>query len=238
MPGHPPPLPETAALLPDFLDLQRYDLFGAFWVTVQLALYASAGALAWGTLLAGLRVSPVPLLRAFAALYVHVVRNTPLTVIIVATSLALHQTMGATLGGGTAKETGFRLAVMGLAAYTATFVCESLRSGINSVPVGQAEAARSLGLTFPQVLRHVVLPQAFRAVVNPLATVLMSLTKNTTTAAAIGVSEAALLMKEMMENESHAIFAVFAVFAFGFVCITLPTGLLLGWVSTRVAVRR
>lgn len=118
MPGHPPPVPETAAPLPDFLDLQRYDLFGAFWVTVQLALYASAGALG-GTLLAGLRVSPVPLLRAFAALYVHVVRNTPLTVIIVATSLALHQTMGATLGGGTAKETGFRLAVLGLAAYTA-----------------------------------------------------------------------------------------------------------------------
>lgn len=220
------------------LDLDGYDLLGAYWVTVRLALYAAVGALVWGTVLAALRVSPVPVMRAFGALYVHLVRNTPLTVIIVATSLGLHQTMGVALGGNTAKETGFRLAVLGLAAYTATFVCESLRSGINSVPVGQAEAARSLGLTFTQTLRHIVLPQAFRAVVTPLATVLMSLTKNTTVAATIGVAEAALLMKEMIENESHAIFTVFAVFALGFVCLTLPTGLLLGWVSKKVAVRR
>lgn len=220
------------------LDLDGYDLLGAYWVTVRLALYAAVGALVWGTVLAALRVSPVPVMRAFGALYVHLVRNTPLTVIIVATSLGLHQTMGVALGGNTAKETGFRLAVLGLAAYTATFVCESLRSGINSVPVGEAEAARSLGLTFTQTLRHIVLPQAFRAVVTPLATVLMSLTKNTTVAATIGVAEAALLMKEMIENESHAIFTVFAVFALGFVCLTLPTGLLLGWVSKKVAVRR
>jgi len=222
----------------DFLDLEQYDLFGAFWVTVRLTLYSTVGSLIWGTVLAGMRVSPVPLMRSFGTAYINIMRNTPLTVIIVATSLGLYQTMGIALGGETSKEAGFRLAVLGLVAYTATFVCESLRSGINTVPVGQSEAARALGLSFTQVLRHIVLPQAFRSVVAPLANVLIALTKNTTVAATIGVSEAALLMKEMIENESDAIFLVFAVFAFGFIILTLPAGLLLGWVSKRVAVKR
>lgn len=222
----------------DFLDSGQYDVLGAFWVTVQLTIYSAIGSLVWGTVLAGMRVSPVPLMRVFGTAYVNVVRNTPLTVIILATSLVLFQTLGITLAGGDFKEIGFRLAVLGLAAYHATFVCEALRSGINTVPVGQAEAARALGLGFFQVLTLIVLPQAFRSVVAPLANVLIALTKNTTVAAAIGVSEAALLMKEMIENESDVIFLVFAVFAFGFVVLTLPTGMLLGWVSKRVAVKR
>ncbi|MFD4240800.1 amino acid ABC transporter permease [Streptomyces sp. NPDC058525] len=222
----------------DFLDSGQYDVLGAFWVTVQLTLYSAAGSLVWGTALAGMRVSPVPLLRGFGTAYVHLVRNTPLTVLILACSLGLYQTLSINLGGDTSKEAGFRLAVLGLIAYTGTFVCEALRSGINTVPVGQAEAARALGLSFFQVLRIIVLPQAFRAVVAPLTNVLIALTKNTTVAATIGVAEAALLMKEMIENEADALFAVFGVFALGFVLLTLPTGLLLGWVAKRVAVKR
>ncbi|RDG38239.1 amino acid ABC transporter permease [Streptomyces corynorhini] len=222
----------------DFLDSGQYDLLGAFWVTVQLTLYSAVGSLIWGTLLAGMRVSPVPLLRTFGTGYVNVVRNTPLTLVLVGCSLGLGQTLQFTLGGQDFKSIGFRLAVLGLVAYTSTFVCESIRSGINTVPVGQAEAARALGLSFRQVLTLIVLPQAFRSVVAPLANVLIALTKNTTVAAAIGVAEAAALMKKMIENESSALFAVFAVFAFGFIVLTLPTGLLLGWVSKRVAVKR
>ncbi|MFD6181590.1 amino acid ABC transporter permease [Streptomyces goshikiensis] len=222
----------------DFLDSGQYDVLGAFWVTVQLTLYSAVGSLIWGTALAGMRVSPVPLMRGFATAYVNLVRNIPLTVLIIGCSLGLNQTLGVTLGGSNFKEIGFRLAVLGFIAYTGTFVCEALRSGINTVPVGQAEAARALGLSFFQVLRLIVLPQAFRAVIAPLANVLIALTKNTTVAATIGVAEAALLMKEMIENEADALFAVFGVFALGFVVLTLPTGLLLGWVSKRVAVKR
>ncbi|MEU7564758.1 amino acid ABC transporter permease [Streptomyces fradiae] len=222
----------------DFLDSPQYDLLGAFWVTVQLTLYSAVGSLIWGTLLAGMRVSPVPLMRGFGTAYVNLVRNTPLTIVVVSCSLVLNQTLGFALGGETFKDIGFRMAVLGLVAYTGTFVCEALRSGINTVPVGQAEAARALGLSFFQVLTLIVLPQAFRSVVAPLANVLIALTKNTTVAAAIGVAEAALLMKEMIENEADALFAVFGVFALGFVLLTLPTGLLLGWVAKRVAVKR
>ncbi|WP_424211463.1 amino acid ABC transporter permease [Streptomyces sp. BI20] len=222
----------------EFLESGRYDLLGAFWVTVQLTLWSAAGSLVWGTALAGMRVSPVPVMRAFGTGYVNIVRNIPLTVLIIACSLGLNQTLGITLGGGDFKSIGFRLAILGLVAYTGTFVCEALRSGINTVPVGQAEAARALGLGFFQVLTLIVLPQAFRAVIAPLANVLIALTKNTTVAAAIGVTEAALLMKEMNENEADSIMAVFLVIAMGFVLLTLPTGLLLGRLARRMAVKR
>ncbi|MBW5483760.1 amino acid ABC transporter permease [Streptomyces bambusae] len=222
----------------DFLESGQYDVLGAFWVNVQLTFYSAIGSLVWGTVLAGMRVSPVPLMRAFGTAYVNVVRNTPLTLLIIGCSAGLYQTLGISLGGDNFKDIGFRLAVLGLIAYTGTFVCEALRSGINTVPVGQAEAARALGLSFFQVLTLIVLPQAFRTVIAPLTNVLIALTKNTTVAATIGVAEAALLMKEMIENEAQALFAVFAVFALGFVVLTLPTGLVLGWVAKRVAVKR
>jgi glutamate transport system permease protein len=222
----------------DFLDSGEYDLLGAFWATVQLTVYSAIGSLIWGTILVAMRVSPVPMMRSFGTAYVNLVRNTPLTVIILATSLVLKDTLGFTLVGETIDEQVFWLAVLGFVAYTATFVCESLRAGVNTVPVGQAEAARALGFGFNQVLGVVVLPQAFRSVVAPLSSVLIALTKNTTVASAIGVAEASLLMKEMIENESDAILLVFSIFAFGFVVLTLPTGLLLGWVSRKVAVKR
>ena len=105
------------------------------------------------------------------------------------------------------------------------------------MPVGQAEAARSLGLTFGQNLRIILLPQAFRAVLIPLGSVFIALTKNTTIASAIGVAEAALLMKEMIENTA-ALLVVGSIFAFGFLLLTLPLGLLFGWLGKRWAVVR
>ncbi|MFJ1809697.1 MULTISPECIES: amino acid ABC transporter permease [unclassified Streptomyces] len=219
----------------DFLD--GYDVLGAFWMTVKLTALSAVGSLIWGTLLAGMRVSPVPLMRGFGTAYVNIVRNIPLTVIILFSSLGLADIFGMTLGADDFKVQGFRLAVLGLAAYTAAFVCEAIRSGINTVPMGQAEAARAIGLSFTQTLTLIVLPQAFRSVIGPLANVLIALTKNTTVAAAIGVAEAAYLMKTMIENEAQTLL-IGAVFAFGFVVLTLPTGLILGWLSKRLAVKR
>ncbi|MFG3660354.1 amino acid ABC transporter permease [Streptomyces sp. NPDC047706] len=222
----------------DFLaDYDNPSLLGAFWVTVQLTAYSAIGSLIWGTLLAGMRVSPVPLMRGFGTAYVNVVRNIPLTIIILFTSLGLFQTLGVKLGAEDFTVINFRLAVLGLIVYTSAFVCEALRSGINTVPVGQAEAARAIGLNFRQVLTLIVLPQAFRSVVGPLTNVLIALTKNTTVAAAIGVAEAAFLMREMIENEAQ-VMLIGGIFAFGFVCLTLPTGLILGWVGKKVAVKR
>ncbi|MCP3801716.1 amino acid ABC transporter permease [Allokutzneria sp. A3M-2-11 16] len=224
--------------------LSKYDVLGAFWVTVQLTFYSAVGALIWGTILAGMRVSPVPLMRGIGTVYVNVVRNTPLTLIIMGTSLGLYSTLGVVLTTKSDKDllflpsNNFWLAVLGFVAYTGTFVCESLRSGINTVPVGQAEAARALGLKFTQTLGIIVLPQAFRAVIAPLASVLIALTKNTTVASAIGVAEAAVLMSKMIEFDSQYLFLIFGIIALGFVILTLPTGLFLGAVAKKVAVKR
>ncbi|MEV6912274.1 amino acid ABC transporter permease [Amycolatopsis sp. NPDC051071] len=226
----------------DFLDNPNYDLLGAFWMTIKLTFFSAIGSLIWGTILVGMRVSPVPIMRAFGTAYVNIFRNTPLTVIIVFTSLGLSSTLGLNLASSDSttslEDNAFRLAILGFIAYTATFVCESLRAGINTVPVGQAEAARALGLGFLQVLTLIVLPQAFRSVIAPLTNVMIALLKNTTVASVIGVAEAALLMSSMVENESDSLLLVFALFAAGFVVLVLPLGLLLGWVAKKVEVKR
>jgi len=217
------------------------QIFEAFWTTVQLTVFSAVGALILGTVLAAMRLSPVPMLNWLGTSYVNVVRNTPLTLIILFCSFGLAQTLGITLVDSKSmtsiEDSNFRLAVLGLTVYAASFVCETVRSGVNTVPVGQAEAARSLGLTFGQNLRMVLLPQAFRAVVIPMGSVLIALTKNTTIASAIGVAEAALLMKEMIENTA-ALLIVGTIFALGFIILTLPLGLLFGWLGKRLAVAR
>ncbi|OBE99443.1 glutamate ABC transporter permease [Mycolicibacterium elephantis] len=221
----------------------RYQnqIFEAFWTTIQLTVYSAVGALVLGTVLAAMRLAPVPVLNWLGAAYVNVVRNTPLTLIILFCSFGISQTLGITLVDPNSltsiEDSNFRLAVLGLTVYTASFVCETLRSGVNTVPLGQAEAARSLGLSFGQNLRIILLPQAFRAVIIPLGSVLIALTKNTTIASAIGVAEAALLMKEMIENEA-ALLVIGSIFAAGFVILTLPMGLLFGWLGKRMAVVR
>ncbi len=216
-------------------------IFAAFWFTIKLTVYSGIGALVLGTALAAMRLAPVPTLNWIGAGYVNILRNTPLTLIILFCSFGLSQTLGVTLSDPKSltsiADSNFRLAVLGFAVYTAAFVCETVRSGVNTVPLGQGEAARSLGFTFGQNLRMILLPQAFRAVVIPLGSVLIALTKNTTIASAIGVGEAALLMKEMFENTA-AVMTVGAIFAAGFVILTLPMGLLFGWLGKRLAVSR
>ncbi|GAB3234184.1 amino acid ABC transporter permease [Mycolicibacterium hippocampi] len=217
----------------------REEIFGAFWTTIQLTVFSAIGALVIGTVLAAMRLAPVPMLNWIGTTYVNTVRNTPLTLIILFCSFGLAQTLGVTLAGRQSptfiEDSSFRLAMLGLTVYTAAFVCETVRSGVNTVPLGQAEAARSLGLTFGQNLSIVLLPQAFRAVIIPMGSVLIALTKNTTIASAIGVAEAALLMKEMIENTA-AVLVVGGIFALGFVILTLPLGLFFGWLGKRMAV--
>lgn len=217
------------------------QLWPAFWLTIQLTFWSAIGSLIWGVLLAGMKVSPVPVMRWFATGYVNVVRNTPLTLIILLCSVGLYQNLGLTLAQDNSDfiaNNNFRLAVLGFILYTSTFVCETLRAGFNTVPLGQAEAARSIGLNFPQTFGLVVLPQALRAVIAPMGSVLIALTKNTTIASVIGVGEAALLMKEELENYSDQILVIFAVFAIGFMIITLAEGALFGWAAKRWAVKR
>lgn len=213
----------------------RDVLLAGFWLTIELALVSGIGSLLFGTVLAAMRVSPVPVLHSAAGVYVTTFRNTPLTLIIYFSSAAL----GANLGlefSDTITTNVFWLSIVGLVAYTSAFICEAIRSGINTVPLGQAEAARSIGFTFAQSLRIVVLPQAFRSVIAPLGSVFIALTKNTTIATTIGAAEAAGAMRELIEVGD--VFWIFGGVAVGFVVLTLPMGLLFGAAARRLAVQR
>jgi glutamate transport system permease protein len=220
------------------------DILAAFWLTIRLALASIVGAMLLGTVLAVFRVSPVPVLRWIGAFAVNTVRNTPLTLVIFFCLFGLSYQLGLVFNDQFIYKNVFWLAVLGLSVYTSTFVCEVLRSGINTVDVGQAEAARAIGLTFTQNLRHIILPQAFRAVIAPMGSVLIALTKNTTVAATIGVVtstgiyESAGLMRQLMDRNGDIVPLIFAVFAFGFLCLTLPMGLITSWAAKRWGVVR
>ncbi|MEZ0072237.1 amino acid ABC transporter permease [Planotetraspora sp. GP83] len=210
----------------------------AFWLTVKLTVVSGVISLVWGTMLAAMRVSPLPVLRGAGAVYVNILRNTPLTLVIVFCGLGLGTVMDVQFSADDLSINNFWLSTIGLSAYTAAFVCEIIRAGVNTVPLGQAEAARSIGLTFLQTLRLIILPQAFRAVIAPLGSLLIALTKNTTVAAAIGVAEAALLMKNLFDAHGDAVIPIFLGFAAGFVVLTLPVGLLFSRLARRMAVAR
>lgn len=222
---------------------EQFGLLAAFWMTIKLTLWSAIFATIIGTLVAIMRLSPVGILRHVGATYVTLLRNTPLTLIMIFSSIALSGVLGLVLAsrdapGGYIATQNFRLAVLALSVYHAAFVCEAIRSGVNTIPLGQAEAARSIGLTFSQSLREIILPQAFRGAVTPLGNTLIALTKNTTIAAAIGVAETALVMRNVAEFDPGLLWTAFGLIALGFVILTVPMGLATSFLAHRLAVKR
>ena len=205
--------------------LDNWDLVvRAFTYTVLLFLIAGVLSLVFGTLLAAMRVGPIGVLRRAGGFYVTIVRNTPLLVVLI-----LFRIGGPKVGiqfnfvdlviGEIRINKLFAACVLGLTVYTSAFVCEALRSGVNAVPLGQAEAARAIGLPFDGTMRHVVLPQAFRASVPPLASVQIALLKNTTVCGVFGVSEAFYRMKLFTNDEPGQRIGIFLCFALIFVVL-------------------
>lgn len=205
--------------------LDNLDLYlRGFGYTVFLFLASGVLSLLLGTFLVACRVGPVAVLRAFGATYVTVVRNTPLVVVF-----AFFQFVAPVLGitfnwvdvhiGQFDFTSFFGAAVVSLSLYTSTFVCEALRSGVNSVPLGQAEAGRAIGLTFGAGMKNVILPQAFRASVPPLASVLIALIKNTSVAFIFGMAEAVYQMRSLTNNAPSERTQIFLAFAFGYIVI-------------------
>jgi len=217
---------------------ETYDVPAAFWVNIQLSFWAAIFALVIGTVLALFRISPIPSLQWFGAAYVNIFRNTPLTIILAFGFLGLFSVMQISLAADLYVSL-FRIAIVGLALYHAAFVCEAIRSGVNTVPLGQAEAARAIGLSFLPAARLIILPQAFRGAIAPLGNVLIALIKNSTVAAAGSVAaESSSLMKTMIEFRSDLVIPIFFTFALGFVILVIPIGLLTTWASRKLAVAR
>ena len=211
--------------------LDNLGLYGsAFAGTVRLFLVAAVGSLIGGTLLAAMRVSPVPILRAFGTGYVNIVRNTPLTLVFFFFAFAYPRLEIAALSF-------FARACVALIVYTSAFVCEVIRSGVNTVPVGQAEASRALGFTFGQTLGTIVLPQALRTVVPPLTSIEIALLKNTTIAAGFSVFEAGGIYQNLSERGYNVLVGLLWV-AVGFLILVVPLTLLQRRLERRWSVAR
>jgi glutamate transport system permease protein len=203
----------------------------AFLTTLALAVASGVCALILGTVLAGMRVSPVAPLRGAATFYVETFRNTPLTVVFFFLVFGIVEL-------DLQFPSRFIASVAALSLYTAAFVCEALRSGINSVSPGQAEAARALGLNFGQTLRIIVLPQAFRTVVPPLGNVWIALAKNTSIAAGFAVTELTAALLRLSNVASDQLPLVFGVIVLAYLLITLPSAWAIRIIEKRVSIVR
>jgi glutamate transport system permease protein len=212
--------------------IDNFDLYwNGFLKTLQICLYAAIGSLVLGTIIATCRVSPVPPLRWLGTSWVNVFRNCPLTVVLFFVAFGFPEIgiNGAYLWFG----------VTGLILYTSAFVCEAIRSGVNAVSAGQAEAARSIGMTFGQSLQIVVLPQALRSVVPPLGSVIIAMIKNSAIVGAFGVGGDLFSAGVTLTGaEGYAALPVFTGVALGYLAITIPAGLALGVIERRVAIAR
>jgi len=210
-----------------------FDNLGKFGeglrTTASLAVLSYLVAFLVGTFVAGLRVSPILPLRWLGTVWTEALRNTPLTVLFFVFFF------GFTKIG--VSYVPFTSAVIVLGCYTSAFVAETVRSGINSVAPGQAEAARGLGLTFPQVLRSIVLPQALRTVVAPLGSLFIALIKNTSIAFTISVVELTRVTNDLANQTGDAI-PVYAGAAVAYLLLTLPASAVIGAIERKVAIRR
>lgn len=211
---------------------ENLDLYlDGFLTSLRICLIAMVGSLVLGTVLAAFRVSPVPPLRAFGTFWVNTFRNTPLSVVLFFCAFGLPE-----IG---INRSFFFFGVLGLVIYTSAFVCEAIRSGINSVSAGQAEAARSVGLGFTQSLRFVVLPQALRTVVPPLGSVIIAMFKNSAVVGAFGVGgDLYSTGNTLTSARGFETLPVFVGVAIGYLAITLPAGALLQVIERKVAIIR
>jgi len=209
------------------------DNLGAFGgglrLTVALTLASYLVALILGTLVAGMRVSPIVPLRALGRLWTEVLRNVPLTVLFFVfvfgfTKIGFNYPL-------------FNSAVIVLGCYTSAFIAEAVRSGINSVAAGQAEAARALGLTFTQVMSTIVLPQAMRTVVAPLGSLSVALIKNSSIASTISVFELTFTVKNLASETGEAI-PLYLGMAAAYLLLALPASAAIGTLERRVAIHR
>lgn len=203
---------------------------GGFFMTLLLLVVGAAGASVLGGIVALMRISPVASLRMFATGYTELVRNTPLTLVFFFVIVVLP-----IIGSKLPPLYG---AFIALSVYTSPFVAEALRSGVNGVPLGQAEAARSLGLTFGQTVRIVIFPQALRMVVPPLINVFIALAKNTSVAGAFFVVELFAVSKGQTNANGDMVIPILLGVAFCYLIITVPLGQIAGRIERKVTVLR
>ncbi|WP_449373084.1 amino acid ABC transporter permease [Arthrobacter psychrolactophilus] len=204
-------------------------LLDGLGTTILIAIIAGIGAILVGTVVTTARVSPIPILRGAAFAYVQFFINVPLLALLILAVFAL-------------PAAGLILplvptVIIVLTVYEAAYVSEALRSGVNTVAKGEIEAARALGLSLVQSLRYVIVPQSFRAVVQPIGNVMIALAMNTALAAVVGVLELTSRVNSVNLVYAQPIF-FYTSAGLVYMAIALAIGISTGWVERKVAIVR
>ncbi|MFI7439860.1 amino acid ABC transporter permease [Nonomuraea indica] len=205
------------------------ELWQGLVVTLQLTAASFLGAAVLGVAVTALRVSPVRVLRAIGTAYVETFQNLPLLVLLVLAFFGLPE-----IG---VKAEPLTTAIVVISVYEAAYVGEALRSGVNSVSKGQGEAARAIGLTFTQSLRHVILPQALRTVVQPLGNIAIALIMNTALAGAVSIVELTTAAKNVNLVEAQPI-PIFVGAGIAYALLAALVGLVTGRLERRLVILR
>jgi putative glutamine transport system permease protein len=198
--------------------------------TLKLSLLSILLSLVLGTVIGVLRVAPFSPVAALAEGYITFFRNIPLLIVLF---FALNGLPASPLA---IRLSFFQTAVIGLGVYTAAYVAEVVRAGLQALSRGQTEAARSLGLSWGQTMRHVLLPQTFAAIIPPLGSVFIALVKNTSLAGAIAVPD---LLYQARVIESRTFNGnVLIVAGLGYIVLSLALGLLTNLAEARMSAFR
>jgi glutamate transport system permease protein len=190
-------------------------------LTMTLALFAVSAVctIIVGTVLSLMRISPLPSLNGAASIYVEMMRATPVVLVFFFVCFGLPS-----LG---VRVPFFVYAVIALTLYESSYVCEALRSGYNSVAIGQAEAARSIGMSGANMLWRIILPQAVANSVPAIGNNMIALCKATAIAGSFGVMEATAMLHKLALDNPGEIFFLFGGVAAGYALINVTLGLLI-----------
>jgi His/Glu/Gln/Arg/opine family amino acid ABC transporter permease subunit len=181
----------------------RHLLVSGFVMTLKLSLIGIVFAFLVGAVTGLAKGSKNFFVALFATYYIEFFRNIPLIVqmffiyfaFTLTDTFAFLETVGTWIGVDNPNE--FFSALIALVAYTSTYIAEAVRSGIQSLPEGQMEAAESLGMRYGQAVRYVVFPQAIKIVWGPITSQFLNLIKNSSLAMTIGVAELTFQTQEI-----------------------------------------
>ncbi|MDF2959342.1 MAG: amino acid transporter permease [Paenibacillus sp.] len=197
-----------------------------FWNTLQASLIALIGSFILGTVVAVMRIAPFKPLNWLGAAFVEFIRNIPLILIVFLFFLG-PSVLGLPLSG-------FVAGTLGLTIYTAAFIAEAVRAGIQAVPKGQTEAARASGLTYNQTMRYVVLPQAIKIVIPPIGNQFLNLVKNSSVLSVVAGLDL-MYYADLISTKSFVTFSVYIFVALFYLIITVPLSIGLSYLERRMA---
>lgn len=207
--------------------VEHWDQFMAgLGQTILASLLGLIGSLVLGTFIAIMRIAPFRVLKVIGTIYVEFIRNIPLLVVVFFFFLGL-PALGIPVDP-------FTSGTLGLMVYTAAFIAEAIRAGIQAVPSGQSEAARSSGLSYIQNMRYIILPQAVKIVLPAIGNQLINLVKNSSV---LGVIAGLDLMyyADLINLSTFKGIPVYTFVALFYLLLTVPLSLAVHYMERRFA---